>query len=179
MMSTDGLVTVEGLLTEPPEGPCELIAGKIAMLPYADFRHGAIAATIGARLGSHAEKERLGDVLSVAGFILARDPDTVRAPDIAFIPSGRPDSLDVFVPGPPDLAVEVISFADRITDVTAKAQTWLDAGAPLVWVVWPDTRNITVRRPGQPTRILHVSDTISGEEALPGFECPVGECFRD
>jgi Uma2 family endonuclease len=181
MTTTSQLITAEQLLAMAQEGPCELIAGEIVMMTPAGYQAGKIAATINYLLRAHAAKNRLGTVVSAeAGFVISREPDTVRAPDVAFVRRDRqPASLTGFFPGAPDLAVEVVSPTDRLASVDEKAQAWLNAGTPLVWVVWPNTRSVVVHRPGQPPRILHERDAISGEEVLPGFECPVAEFFGD
>jgi Uma2 family endonuclease len=77
------------------------------------------------------------------------------------------------------LAVEVVSPNDRVKEVNDKAKAWLDAGTTLVWVVWPDTRSVTVHRAGQKPATLREQDTITGEDVLPGFQCTVAEFFGD
>jgi Uma2 family endonuclease len=174
-------ITAEELLAMPPDQPCELIAGEIVMMTPAGYEHGKIAGTICFLLRSHTAKNALGTVVSAeAGFVISRNPDTVRAPDVAFVRRDRqPESPEGFFPGAPDLAVEVVSPTDRLASVKEKAQAWLAAGTPLVWVVWPDTRSVVVHRSGQSPRILHEKDAITGEEVLPGFECAVAEFFSD
>jgi Uma2 family endonuclease len=181
MTTTSQLVTADELLTMPQNGPCELIAGEIVKMTPTGYQHGDIELTIGSLLRTHAARNKLGRVVSgEAGFLISRDPDTVRAPDVAFVRQDRqPKSPRKFFPGAPDLAVEVISPTDRLEDVDNKTQAWLGAGTTLVWVVWPDTRSVVVHRAGQERRILHEKDSITGEEVLPGFECPVAEFFGD
>ena len=124
----------------------------------------------------------LGIVTSAeTGFILERNPDgrdTVRALDIAFLSSSRvpvvlPDHL---VDVAPDLAVEVISPSNRVTDMHRKIRQLLAAGTALVWIVHPETRTVEVHtRSGAVT--LEEGDTLSGGDVLPGFEIPVSEIF--
>ncbi len=163
----------------PHDQPCELIAGEIAMMTPTGFEHGEIESNIDFLLKSHVIKNNLGSVVSGdAGFLISRDPDTVRAPDVAFVRGDRKfGRLKNYFPGAPDLAVEVISPTDRLQNVDEKTQAWLDGGAALVWVVWPDLRSVVVHRAGKPPRILHEQDVITGEEVLPDFECRVGEFF--
>jgi Uma2 family endonuclease len=181
MTTASQLVTAEELLAMPNDQPCELIAGEVVMMTPAGHEHGTIAVTISTLLRSHAAKNRLGFVSSAeAGFVISRDPDTVRAADVAFVRRDRlPAVRKGYFPGAPDLAVEVISPTDRLADVDSKTQAWLDAGTVMVWVVWPDTRSVIVHRPGLPPRILHEHDAITGEEVLPGFQCAVAEFFDD
>jgi Uma2 family endonuclease len=181
MTTTSQPVTAEELLATPRGEPCELIAGEVVMMTPAGYQHGDIVVTIISLLRSHAAKNMLGKVISgEAGFVISRDPDTVRVPDVAFVRQDRQPKLpEKYFPGAPDLAVEVISPTDRIEDVDDKTQQWLDAGTALVWVVWPRTRSVTVHRAGAEPRILHEQDAITGEEVLPGFQCPVAEFFAD
>jgi Uma2 family endonuclease len=180
MTTTSQRVTAEELLAMPRGEPCELIAGEIVMMTPPGYEHADIMVTIASLLRAHAVRNKLGKVLGEVGFVIARDPDTVRAPDVAFVRQDRqPKERSKYYPGAPDLAVEVISPTDRQADVDDKAQQWLDAGTPLVWVVWPVTRSVTIHRAGQAPRILHEQDAITGEEVLPGFECRVAEFFED
>jgi Uma2 family endonuclease len=181
MTTTSQPVTAEQLLAMGNDRPCELIAGEIVMMTPAGYQHGTVAGRIAILIGSHAMKRSLGHISTAeAGFLIARDPDTVRAPDVAFVRRDRqPESPTGFFPGAPDLAVEVVSPTDRLADIDEKTQDWLDAGTTLVWVIWPNTRSVVVHRAGQPPRILNERDAIAGEDVLPGFECPVAEFFTD
>ncbi|MGH2516697.1 MAG: Uma2 family endonuclease, partial [Ktedonobacterales bacterium] len=122
---------------------------------------------------------RLGETYTAeTGFLLAQNPDTVRAPDFAFIqtsrlPTGGPSAR--WVPVVPDLVIEVASSGDRLTEVRDKIQMWLDAGVRLVWAVFPAQRVIEVWRQGQSERALRAGDTLEGEDVVPGFSVPVRE----
>ncbi len=132
------------------------------------------------RLAGFVEEGTLGTAFGAAtGFRIAHEPDTVRAPDVAFVRAERmgvePDQG--FFPGPPDLAVEVLSPDDRAGEVLAKVQDWLDAGCCAVWVVDPRTRTVTVYRSRKEIVVLVESDTLSGGDLLPAFALPVAEIF--
>lgn len=180
MTTASHLVTAEELLAMPRGEPCELVAGEVVMLTHPVYEHGEIVGTVGSLMRAHAARSKLGKVIGRVGFVLSRDPDTVRAPDVAFVRQDRqPKERAKYFPGAPDLAVEVVSPSDRLADVDDKTQQWLAAGTPLVWVVWPVTRSVTVHRAGQAPRILHEQDAITGEDVLPGFECRVAEFFEE
>jgi len=114
------------------------------------------------------------------GFLLARNPDTVRAPDVAFVARERlataPKGRGYF-PGPPDLAVEVISPGDTYAEVEAKVEEWLAAGSRMVVVVNP--RNETLKVYGSLIDVtrLTVADTFDGGDVVPGFRLPVRRIF--
>ena len=112
------------------------------------------------------------------GFILARSPDTVRGPDIAFVSSGRREILedeDRFLPGPPDLAVEVLSPGDRAGRIREKVADYLTAGTRMVWVVDPARGRVNVYRALLSPRTLQPGDEVEGEDVLPGFRAEVSE----
>jgi Uma2 family endonuclease len=118
-------------------------------------------------------------VTAETGFQIAHDPDTVRAPDVAFVRADRVPSggVEAFFEGPPDLAVEVISPIDRARDVAAKAQNWLEAGCATVWVVDPKRRTVAVYRSPKEVDTLSSADTLVAADVLPGFCVPVGDLF--
>ena len=151
------------------------------MMTPAGSEHGKIAASVAILLGSHVRARKLGEVLAAeTGFLIARNPDTVRAPDAAFIskdhvpPGGLPKG---YAPFAPDIAVEVLSPSDSLLDVEEKIEQWLKAGTALVWVVNPRGRTVTVHRSGRDPRVLRESDALTGEDVCPGFSVQVGELF--
>jgi len=158
----------------------ELVRGELNMMTPAGWNHGRIALNVGALLREHVKANRLGEVSGAeTGFILARHPDTLRAPDAAFVSTSRGEPTDVgFFNGPPDLAVEVISPSESERAATAKARHWLDAGTRAVWLVWPKDRRVTVLTPSTEPRDFAEADTLTGEPVLPGFRCEVREIFE-
>jgi Uma2 family endonuclease len=174
------LVTAEQLTAHP--GRCELVRGEIIDMTPAGGDHGQIELHLGGLIDAYVRANKLGMAYGAeTGFHLERDPDTVRAPDVAFVRANRRSKMrgPGFLPGPPDLAVEVLSPDDRPGEVQAKVQSWLAAGCSLVWVVDPKSRIISVHRRGAKAQVLTVADRLSGEGVLPGFELPVAEVFAD
>jgi Uma2 family endonuclease len=181
-MSTVTLVTAEQLLYMPDDGfRYELIAGEIRKMSPAGWKHGLIAGRLHVTLGAYVERHKLGSLFEgETGFLLASDPDTVRAPDVAFICRERLSAerpTEAFWPGAPDLAVEVVSPGDTVYEVDDKVKSWLDAGAKMVWVVNPKLQNVTVYRSSGRATVLGASDELSGEDVVDGFRCVVGDLF--
>jgi Uma2 family endonuclease len=179
----NGLITAEELWRMGDIGRCELVRGEIIRMSPPGGEHGDIAAEIGSLLRNHVKVYRLGKVAAAeTGFIISRNPDTVRAPDAAFVskervpPEGVPKK---YWPFAPDLAVEVMSPDDRWKKVKEKVQEWLNAGTRMVWVVNPKRRTVHVFRPKQPERVLTEEDTLSGEDVVLGFEVKVEELFSE
>lgn len=143
--------------------------------------HGVIVARITMALGQFVEAHDLGCVLGAeTGFKLATAPDTVRAPDVAFvrrerIPAAGPP--EKFWPGAPDLAVEVLAPDDRIHDVDEKVDDWVQGGTREVWIVNPRRRTLTVHRLDQPHLTLQETDSLSGGDLLPEWICQVATFF--
>ena len=176
------LMTADDLLRLPNDGMRhELVRGELRTMPPAGYEHGWSTGKLDRSLGNFVEAHGLGDVLpGDVGFRLTTDPDTVRAPDVAFVSAervraaGRP--LGYF-PGAPDLVVEVISPNDLYTEVEDKVAEWLEHGARLVFVVNPRRRTVAVHRPDRPLRILTIDDTLDGEDVVPGWKLPLRELF--
>ena len=131
--------------------------------------------------GAYFLAQRLGKLYAAeTGFLIARDPDTVRAPDIAFIAQARlsaPHSAPRWVPTIPDLVVEVVSSTDRPAEVSAKVAMWLAAGVRLVWVVRPEEHTIDVHQPHAPSTTLTATETLDGADVVPGFMTAVATIF--
>jgi len=175
------LVTAEELLRMPDDGfRYELVEGGIKQMTPAGGGHGASGMNLGIDLGHFVRKNRLGQMfLAETGFKIQENPDTVIAPDISFISRARILEEGIpngFIPGAPDLVVEVVSPNDRVYEVDEKADKWLDAGVQLVWIVNPKRRTIEVRTASEST-LLGVNDELSGEDVVPGFTCRVADIF--
>ena len=156
----------------------ELVRGEIVAMPPAFGDHGIAAGRLGGLVGQYIISHDLGSVLAATGFELA--PDTVRAPDVAFIQASRvtPDAIGRdWGRVMPDLVVEVVSSGDRPGEIGNKVRMWLDAGVRLAWVVYPTRRTIVVHRPGADTIPLGVADQLDGMDVVPGFTAPVAAIF--
>lgn len=177
-----GPLTAEELLRKPDDGfRYELVEGELRKMVPAGSEHGYIALRIASRLERHVEASHLGRVYAAeTGFLITRNPDTVRAPDAAFVSRERVERtgrLMGYWPGAPDLAVEVVSPNDTHTEVTEKALAWLEAGSRMVLVVDPSQRTATVYRSLEDIRILIEGDAIEGADVVPGWELPIAELF--
>jgi Uma2 family endonuclease len=180
MTRVDSITTAAQLLRAPDLGRCELVRGKLIMMTPAGFRHGRVAASLTAALTHFVAEHRLGVVTSAeTGFHIEREPDTVRAPDVAYLGADRVPAEEPvgFFPGAPDLAVEVLSPDDRASEVNAKVQKWLEAGCRAVWVVDPQSRTVTVYCSPKDIEVLRPSDVLTGGSVLPGFTLPVDQIF--
>ncbi len=175
-------MTADELLHLPDDGMRrELVAGLVRVMEPAGFGHGRVALAIGELLSAHVRAHALGVALAAeTGFVLATDPDTVRAPDAAFVRRERVEALGDtlrFWPEAPDLAVEVISPNDRLDDVEEKALQWLAAGTRLVLVADPARRTITAYRGRGDVRTHDESETIEASAAVPGWSLVVADAF--
>src|SRR5687768_1104623 len=162
-------VTAEELFQYPDSKYYELVRGVPRVCEPPGGGHGRIAARLVARLGDHVERLGLGTVLVEAGYILDRAPDTVRGPDVSFVSLARlaPDRIpEQFVPGAPDLAVEILSPSSRWSEVEEKIADYLAAGARLVWVVDPEERRAIVRYPDRPPRIVAARESLDGQDVV-------------
>lgn len=182
-MTTSTTVTAEDLLKMPDDGFCyELAKGELVKMAPAGSEHGKIAMEVGWRLAQHVRSNGLGNVYAAeTGFQIASNPDTVRAPDAAFVNRSRAEEVGVtrgYWPGAPDLAVEVISPTDTYTQVEDKVLDWLNAGTVAVVVVNPRQQTVTVYRSLAEIVILTRDDELDLDDVVPGWSLPVKELFQ-
>ena len=177
------VTTAEELFHLPDDGwRYALVEGELQRMTPAGFDHGAVVMNVAVPLAQHVRRGGLGVVCGAeTGFVLARRPDTVLAPDVAFVrreripASGRPAA---FWEGAPDLAVEVVSPGDTRPEVAAKVASWLAAGTRVVWVVDPGRRSVAVHEPGAtPWHFAADADIVDGAPLFPGFRLPVADVF--
>jgi Uma2 family endonuclease len=177
------LLTADEFLRLPStEGKQELVQGEVVEKAPVGGEHGRLQVDVGAPMGQVAKQTGSGFVVVETGFRLFLDPDTVRAPDIAFIAAGRLPSGRLprgFIDGAPDIAVEVVSPDDTAAEIAEKVTEYLDAGAKRVWVVYPSTRSVMVHLPDRSSRTLRGDDFLSGEDILPGFRLAIGDLFSE
>jgi Uma2 family endonuclease len=163
-----------------PDGKAELVRGRLVRMSFPNVRHAVVSLKIGARLLGFVEAHGLGHVFVETGCITARNPDTVRGPDVAFVSFERlagQDLPETWWQFAPDLVVEVISPGERPKQIREKVQDWFAGGARRVWLFYPRTRNVYVLRSPTDVQILGPDDTLSGDDVLPGFSCPVAAFF--
>ena len=182
MAVTHKLVTAEELLAMPDDGVRrELVLGEVREMAPAGYTHGRIAMNVSTPLDRYVREHDLGFVLAAeTGFTIANGPDTVRAPDVAFVRRGRVEEVgevEGYWPGAPDLAIEVVSPNDSYAAVEEKVAGWLEAGTRAVVVAEPRTRTVTVRPSRTEIRVLTEGDVLDVGEVVPGWTMPVVDIF--
>lgn len=151
------------------------------MMSPAGRRHGRVAMRLGKLLAIHVDDHQLGEVHAAeTGFLLERDPDTVRAPDVSFIHRDRlpADDDDAgFAELSPDLVAEVVSPRDSFAAVEEKALFWLSCGVKLLLVVNPAARRIHAYRSADRIHVLEEGETLDATDVVPGWKLPVRDVF--
>ena len=154
----------------------ELVRGELVEVTPSAAIHTILASWINYILTGFVVAHDLGVVTGeIGGYILFKDPDTVRAPDVGFISKARFTSMpESFFPFPPDLAVEIVSTGDTASEVDDKVEDYLTSGTRLVWVIYPKTRKILVYKPGDAVQVVR----LDGADLLPGFSVPAQQIFK-
>jgi Uma2 family endonuclease len=157
----------------------ELVRGRLVRSPRPAPLHGVLTARLAHLLYEFVERRGRGVVLADVGVVLARDPDTVRGPDLAFYSLERiPDTgYGSGFWGPPDLAVEITSPSNRASEMGEKLAEYLEAGVRLVWVVDPPARSVSIHEPGGSGRVLGDDAVLEGDIVRPGFRLPLASFF--
>lgn len=178
--TTQPLMTAEELLVQqPPHKSTELVRGRMVVREPPSMFHGISSARILYLLAHHVYARKLGVVCADTGFHIFTDPDTVRAPDVAFIRAERAADLPATGYGrtAPDLAVEILSPGDRRGEVQAKVEDWLTAGVSLLWVIDPKRVTAKVYRADGSIALVSPTGSLDGEDVVPGFRCALTEVF--
>lgn len=176
------LVTADELIAMPDDGfRYELVKGELIRMSPTGHEHGVVAMNIAGPLHQHVKSNNLGVVYAAeTGFIVGQNPDTVRAPDVAFVQIERINqagNVKSYWIGAPDLAVEVVSPGDTVGKVEGKVTEWLEAGTLMVWVASPRLRTVTVYRSLTEIIMLTEKDTLDGGDVVPGFRIAVCDIF--
>jgi Uma2 family endonuclease len=174
--------TAEQLAQLPSDGNrYELVEGVLIMMSPAGGRHGRIAGRVFKLLANHVDDHALGCTFAAeTGFLLARNPDTVRAPDAAFVSQDKMASLEDdsgFLPFAPDLAVEVVSPTDPFAAVEQKAFHWLNAGTRLVLIVEPASETVHAYRSRSNITVLNATEWLDATDVIPGWKVQVMHFF--
>jgi len=177
------ITTAEELFSLPDDGyRYELVRGELRKMAPSGSEHGDISADIHGSLHPYVRANNLGRTrIAEPGFILERDPDSVCAPDIAFVRQERIKAIGKttrFWPEAPDLAIEVISPNDRYSEVNEKIADYLAAGTRMVVVVNPRNRTVNVHTPDGAIT-LKLGDTLDGGDVVPGWQMPLSDIFTD
>jgi Uma2 family endonuclease len=180
-VATSTLKTAEDLLqfTEPGK-TAELVRGVLIVREPPGTEHGGVAAEVLMRLGEHARRHGSGRVFAQdTGFKIAGDPDTVRAPDVAFVARDRLGAIPPrgYAPLAPDLAVEIVSPGDRPGELLERVGDLLNGGSRLVWVIDYLRRGARVYRADGSVSLVGLEDSLDGEDVVPGFSLSLADLF--
>jgi len=182
VVSTPALLTAEDVeRISIPGKVTELVRGRLVVREPPGTWHGAISAKLTYLLVGFVHHQGLGLVFGQGtGFKIGSDPDTVRAPDVAFVAGERVGVIRErgYAELAPDLLAEILSPDDRPAEVLAKVADWLAAGTKIVWVIDPERREARVYRQDGSLAVLTHNDSLDGEDVLPGLTCPLQDVLK-
>jgi Uma2 family endonuclease len=158
-----------------------LVEGQVVEKPLLGAQAATAYANPLSTLAAFVEQHNCGIVIAGVGHVLRRNPDTVRHVGISFIarervPAGEP--AEWFWEGPPTIAVEAVSFYGTANDLHLRVRDYLRSGTWQVWVLWPDTRSVSIHRPDGTSSELDPEAALDGGDILPGFSVTVGNLFE-
>jgi Uma2 family endonuclease len=175
------LLTAEDILQMSfPGKSVELVRGRLVVREPPSTKHGRIQANLAYFLGTFVRVHTLGAIVGGAGFKIEEAPDTVRAPDVAFVPNDRVADIPnrSYAAFAPALLAEIVSPNDRAGEVLAKVADWLEAGAHLVWVIDPQRDEARVHRADGSLDLIGSDGSLDGEDVLPGFRVALADVLR-
>lgn len=175
-------MTAEALASMADDGKrYELVHGELRMMSPADGQHGRIAMRIGAMLERYVREANLGEVFAAeTEFLLSTDPDTVRAPDAAFVGTDKFEQFQEtsgFLPIAPDLVIEVVSPNDSSSGVEEKANSWVGFGVRLVLVLDSTNRSIRAYRDQASIQVYFCGDVVDASDVVSNWQFAVDDVF--
>jgi len=181
-VKTKLLTAEEFMAADLGDGNFELVRGEVIQVPPPMPEQGLICANLAFTLESYGRRTGYGYALSNdSAVVTERRPDTVRGADICFYSQERWPRSQVgstLPPVAPDLVVKVYSPGNRKGKALEKVIEYLDAGFPLVWVVYPKSRQVVIYRSAdEAPAVLKEDAVIENLPELPGFRCPVADFF--
>jgi Uma2 family endonuclease len=175
-------LTLEEFAQLPGDGVRhEISQGELITMPPPKLLHSRIVRKIFKALEAVLEKSGFGEAVAEAGYVLCREPLTIREPDLSVLSAERIRStgVDDYAEGAPELAVEVVSPSDSAEDLEVKVEQYLQSGSRQVWIAYPKTKRIYVFRPGTQPMVLDETQTLEGGDLLPGFSMKVADLFSE
>ncbi len=165
---------------ENSERRFELIDGELVEKMPTEL-HGYLAARFVIRLGPFVELHKLGRITVEPRYQIPHDNQNSYLPDVAFTSESRklPLVKKGSVPQMPDLAIEIKSPTDSATKLRRKAAYYLEHGAQMVWLVFPEKRIIEVYTADGNLQILTEADELTGGDLLPGFTLSIADLFTE
>jgi Uma2 family endonuclease len=176
-------MTAEELLALGEECRCELLEGELVEMSPTSVGHMVVTSRLAEALLLYFRANPIGRAwVGEGGYIIARGPDTVVAPDIAVVSleqarDATPTTRGFF-PFAPLIAIEVKSPWDREAAIARKLALYLEANVPEVWWVRPDHSIVTIHRPDGPLDLLRSGDALTGA-VLPGFSLDLAALFAE
>ena len=161
----------------------ELVNGELVMSPENNFQHESIFSRLFFSLEAFNRQHRLGGVFgsNLGCWMHNRN---CRAPDISFLPKERlrrlgfTPSTRKFLPGAPDLAVEILSPSNTRAEIDGRLKDFFASGTQIVWIINPDDECVEVCHSPIDRQLLGSSALLDGEHLLPGFHFPIADLFK-
>ena len=180
-------MTADELLALPDDGMERwLIAGELRERPMTvrNRFHSRAMICVGTELENWRRQSTppRGQILGgEAGVRLSRDPETMVGIDVVYVSADvivRQTEETTLIDGVPTLAVEILSPNDTVEEIHEKIMLYQTSGVPLIWIINPYSRMVTVHRPDAEPESFNVRQELSGEPHLPGFRVPVARLFE-
>lgn len=180
-MVTTRLFTIDDLLAMGSDAPYELIEGELNRVSPTSAESSIVTSRLSRFIDQYVANHKLGWAMSAeCGFVFRRDPDTVVAPDISYVRKGRMPAgfnFQSYIPVTPDFVVEVVSPSNTATEINRKLTLYQNAGVPLIWIVYPVQRLVTVHQPGHAPATVREGEVLGGSDVFTGLRIPLAEVF--
>ncbi len=144
------------------------------------LEHGIIATNLISAINSYVKPRKLGRVVDASAEFKFAGKNPNRFPDVSFVSQSRlPANLRTYADFAPDLAIEIASPTDKAYQIQAKVKQFQKSAVKLIWVIYPFTQTVDIYRlpTGLVPHSVGITETLDGEDVIPGFKLPISEIF--
>ena len=167
----DEKISYEDFLVCYEDTFAEWVDGRIIMSPPVSLKHQDIVGFLESLLQFYVVSRKLGKILM--GPFQMKMEKSGREPDIIYVSYQNYDRLmHIYLDGPADMAVEVISKESRHRDTVKKMKEYESAGVLEYWLIDPIRKQAKFYRLGMDNLYYQVpldNEVIYNSEVITGF----------
>lgn len=179
-MAVEALVSPEEYLAIPYDGiNREYDEGRVIEMSFASVSHGTLQGKVFFAIYGFVERTGMPLTVSLAtGFWVGDNVE--RGPDVCVIRNETLAKMTAYRGsrrGAPDLAIEVVSPAEKASELRRKIRQCLAGGASAVWALYEEDKLVIVERPDGTMTQFGPGQFLEAPELLPGLRISIDWLF--
>jgi Uma2 family endonuclease len=159
----------------------EVVNGEIRIMPAPKFEHALVVEALHHALAGQVDRKAVLLLTTQFGLIIRRAPLSSRVPDLAMFRKSNMVVVDGYIHSAPELAVEVLSPANRRREREEKLRDYESLGVPEVWVLSPEGRTVEVLilKEGKLTTVAFLGEGVLRPTHFPEVTVDIATVWPD